>query len=329
MEGEMRRVLSGVVAGLGALALLGSGASAQHIVTATGEHVTVPVETYDYSGVKLRIADLGNKTYMLDFSEGGGSNVMAAVGDDGVFLIDAKVGPLHDALKAALKSRTSLPVKYVINTNHRNDHTHGNAAFAKEGAVVVAQENLKKNMLAADPKYDPATLPTETYATTKTLTIRGRTAELHHPAPALTDSDTYVFFRDANVLAAGDLYNSQTGFFYFGAPANQAIGGGVDGFIAALDEMLALSDANTKIVPGHGPLASKADMAGFRDMFATARARIAALIAQGKSVDEAVAAKPFADWQANWKVATDRTNDAAADVFTRAIYGFVKAKQRA
>jgi cyclase len=325
----MRGILAGVLTGLGGFALLAGGAGAQHVITATGEHVTVPVESYDYSGVKLRIADLGNKTYMLDFSEGGGSNVVAAVGDDGVILVDAKVAPMHEPLKAALKSRTPLPVKYVISTNHRNDHTHGNAAFAKEGTVIVAQENLNKNMRAADPNYDPATYATETFAKTKTLTIRGRTAELHHPAPALTDSDTYVFFRDANVLAAGDLYNSQTGFFYFGAPANMALGGGVDGFIAALDEMLALSDANTRVVPGHGPLAGKADMQAFRDRFATARVRVAALIAQGKSMDEAVAAKPFADWQANWKVVTDRTNDAAADVFTRAIYGFVKARQPA
>src|SRR3954470_8902503 len=98
----MRTFSTGAAAACFALALLASGASAQHVITATGEHVPIPTQSYDYSGIKVIVADLGKDTYMLDFSEGGGSNVVAAAGEDGVILVDAKVGPMHDTLKAAL-----------------------------------------------------------------------------------------------------------------------------------------------------------------------------------------------------------------------------------
>ncbi|HEY6833021.1 MAG TPA: MBL fold metallo-hydrolase [Pseudolabrys sp.] len=270
----------------------------------------------DFSKITVTTTDLGHRTYML---EGAGGNVTVAVGDDGIIMVDGQFAPMHDKLKAAIAAVSPQPVKFLINTHHHGDHTGGNAAFAAEGATVVGQIN-ERNYLAAGttsnttmikvPPVPEAALPTKTYTDATTLEVKGRTAALKHPANAHTGGDTFVYFADANVLSTGDTVT-------IGRYPNidTLNGGNIKGMIAAADAYLALANDTTKIVPGHGPLASKAQLAEYRTMLTTARDRMAALIKDGKILDAVYTAKPFADLDAKWA-----PNEQAGKNFVRVVY---------
>lgn len=321
--------------GLAAIAVLalGSAASAQtntgaptNIVLPNGEHVAAPPEARDFSKIEIIADDLGNRTYLFRFDGEEGSNVVAVVGDDGVVLIDTKFAQLHDRLKAAIAAKSKAPVRYIVSTVNRNDHTHGNAPFVAEGAVVIGHANMNKDMLLANPKTDKASMATKTFDDAMSLPLAGRTPlELHHPKmPALSDCDVYVYLRDANILVTGDLFFPKLGFTYFGSAPISSLGGGIDGHIAAMNELIAIANDRTKIVPGHGRATDKAAMIAYRDMLVTARTRMLALIKEGKSADDIVAAKPFADFQTEWKVKNERSDDVAAAAFIRAVYNQLK-----
>ena len=274
----------------------------------------------DFSTIRVKTTDLGHKTWML---EGAGGNVTVATGDDGVIMVDSQFAPMHDKLKAAIAAVTPNKVTYLVNTHHHGDHTGGNAAFAAEGATIVGHVN-ERAMLAAGttsnttglkfPPVAPAALPTQTYADAMTLTIKGRTAELKHPANAHTGGDTYVWFADADVLATGDTFTN-------GRYPNIDFlnGGSIRGVIAAADIYLSLVDDRTKIVPGHGPLAGKAQLVAYRAMMVAARERMLELVRAGKSLDEVYAAKPFADFDATMKA-----GEQQAKAFMRVVYLTVK-----
>jgi cyclase len=275
----------------------------------------------DFSKVEIKTTDLGNKTYLL---EGQGGNITVAMGSDGIILVDSQFAPLHDKIKAALAQLSPLPVKFLINTHFHGDHTGGNEAFAKEGATVVAQDNIRVRLAAGTvngltgAKTAPATVaavPTDTYVGgTKKVDVGGRTAILTHANNAHTDGDTWVYFPDANVLATGDIFtNGRYPNIDF------ANGGGVNGVINAVDAFLKLSNDNTRIVPGHGPLATKAQLADYRNVIATARDRIRKLYDEGKSEQEVLAAKPLADLDGKWAA-----NEQAANNFVRVVYNSFK-----
>jgi cyclase len=275
----------------------------------------------DFSKVEIKTTDLGNKTYLL---EGQGGNITVAVGSDGIILVDSQFAPLHDKIKAAIAGLSPLPVKFLINTHFHGDHTGGNEAFAKEGATVVAQDNIRVRLAAGTvngltgAKTAPATagaIPTDTYVGgTKKVDVGGRTAILTHANNAHTDGDTWVYFPDANVLATGDVFtNGRYPNIDF------ANGGGVNGVINAVDAFLKVSNDNTKIVPGHGPLATKAQLAEYRNVIATARDRVRKLYDEGKSEQEVLAAKPLADSDSKWAA-----NEQAANNFVRVVYNSFK-----
>ncbi len=168
----------------------------------------------DFSKVEVKTTDLGNKTYLL---EGAGGNVTVAVGTDGIIMVDSQFAPMHDKLKAAIEKISPLPVKYLINTHYHGDHTGGNAAFHKDGATVVAQDNIRVRLAAGNapngltgakqPAQPADALPTDTYSGgSKTVQVGGRKAQLTHVYNAHTDGDTWVFFDDANVLDTGDTF---------------------------------------------------------------------------------------------------------------------------
>ena len=274
----------------------------------------------DFSAVTIKTTDLGHRTYML---EGQGGNITVAVADNGVIMVDSEFAPLHDKIKAAIAALTNQPVRYVIDTHFHGDHTGGNAAFAKDGATVVAQVNVRKRLAEGTTNgltgmktlpAPPGALPSKTYTTTLTLKLGGRSAKLTHIPAAHTDGDTAVYFAGANVLSTGDVV---TLAHY--PNIDFANGGSIKGMIAGVDTFLKMANDDTKIVPGHGPLANKARLVEYRAMLVAARGRIAKLIAQHKSVDEAVAAKPFADWDA--KVGA---NDQQSANFVRVIYRSLK-----
>jgi len=271
----------------------------------------------DFSKVEIKTTDLGDNVYML---EGQGGNITVAVAKNGIIMVDGQYAPLHDKIKAAISTISNLPVKYLINTHFHGDHTGGNEAFARDGATIVSDVNVKNRLAegtsngltgAKTPPAALGALPTKTYAGGM-LKIRlpGRVADLKHIANAHTDGDTYVWFKTANVLSTGDTFtNGRYPNIDF------ANGGNIKGMIAAADAYLKLTNAKSRIVPGHGPIADKAALAEYRTMLVTARDRMAALVKEGKSEDDVVAAKPFADLDKKWA-----PTEVASKNFIRVVY---------
>jgi cyclase len=279
-------------------------------------------QNIDFSKVEVKTTDLGNKTYML---EGAGGNVTVAIGTDGYIQVDGQFAPMHDKLKAAVEKLTPQPIKYLINTHYHGDHTGGNAGFHKDGATIVAQDNIRVRLAAGTtnaltggkaPPQPADALPTDTYfGGSKTVEIGGRKAQLTHVYNAHTDGDTYVFFDDANVLCTGDTFGN-TGRYNTIDFSN---GGDIRGLIRALDAYIKVSNDQTKVVPGHGALATKANLVAFREMLVTSRDRIQKLFNEGKSEQEVVAAKPLADLDAKWAA-----NEQQAQNWTRMVYNSFK-----
>ena len=244
---------------------------------------------------------------------GPGGSVVVLDGPDGKFVVDTFVAPAWPKLKQALDGLGNTPLKYVIDTHWHFDHTDNNAHLHAAGATVLAHENTKKRMSephdlpvlyrGADGElaglhFDPSpaeALPQQTFATSYRLQANGETLALQHVAPAHTDSDIYVHFQKANVISMGDLFFN--GMYPYIDPGT---GGKISGMIAAADKILSLADNRTTIVAGHGPLGNKADLAKSRDMLITSRDRVQKLKSAGKSAQEAVAEKPFADLDPAW-----------------------------
>jgi len=291
--------------------LLASAATAQQQPPAP------PPPLVDWDKVQIKTTDLGNNTYML---EGQGGNITVAVGTDGIIMVDGQFAPLSDKIKAAIKAISPLPIKYLINTHYHGDHTGGNEAFGKEGAIIVANEKLKDRLANPPPgnngQRPPAApaeaLPKQVYSDKMTVSSGGRTAQLFH-MEGHTDTDTVVYFPDANVMAIGDT----------GGPTpripNIALGATIDGEIAGVRAYVNMANAQTKIVPGHGRLSTKADLQAYLDSLVTMRDRVAKLKAILATEDQAVAAKPIADIQAAAKA-----NDMQADAAVRRIYATLK-----
>jgi cyclase len=276
-------------------------------------------QNVDFSKVEIKTTDLGNKTYML---QGQGGNITVAVGTDGIIMVDSEFAPLHDKIKAAIEKISPLPIKYLIDTHYHGDHTGGNALFHKDGATIVAEDNIRVRLAAgnapngltgAKMAAQPAdALPTDTYSGgTKTVEVGGRKAVLNHVYNAHTDGDTWVFFDDANVLDTGDTFGN-TGRYNTIDFAN---GGDIRGLIRAVDAFLKVSNDQTKIVPGHGALANKANLVAWREMLVTSRDRIQKLVNEGKTEQEVLAANPLADLNTKWAA-----NDEQAKNWTRMVY---------
>ena len=259
----------------------------------------------DFSKVEITTTDLGNKTYML---EGQGGNITVAVGSDGIIMVDSQFAPLHDKIKAAIAKISPLPIKYLIITHFHGDHVGGNAAFHKDGATIVAHDNVRLRMAAGSTNgltgnrsqvAEADAIPTQTYLVGGTkVEVGGRVAEVNHVVDAHTDGDSWAYFADANVVATGDTFSSRN---Y--PNLDWGSGGTIDGMIAATERYLKTANATTKIVPGHGPLATRADLQAFHDMLVTARDRVKKLLDEGKSEQEVLAANPIADLDAKWAAA--------------------------
>jgi len=254
--------------------------------------------------LSFKSTELAPGRFMLE-GVGGftGGNLGVSTGEDGVVLIDDGLPPLTDKLLAAIGGLSSEPIAFLINTHVHGDHIGGNAALAHKGATIVAHDRLRARLLAvgmpgADGENVPApedALPVVTFSDSVTFYLNGRSAHVFHVDYAHTDGDAVIHFSDDNVIHAGDvLFNHLFPFIDLDS------GGSVDGFLAAQKRVLALCDDETKIIPGHGSLASKADLAAAIAMLEDAQGRVRALVGAGKSEEEILAANPLADYHDGW-----------------------------
>jgi glyoxylase-like metal-dependent hydrolase (beta-lactamase superfamily II) len=214
-------------------------------------------------------------------------------GPDGVLMVDSQFAPLTDKIVAAIKQISDGRIRFLINTHVHGDHTGGNENFAKLGVAVLARDQLRARLAGAATPAPAAALPLVTYDNTVTIHMNGEDVQLIPVRQAHTDGDTMVRFPSADVIMTGDFYRS-LGYPFF----DRANGGTLKGLVDGLTAVVDLAGPNTKIVPGHGQIVSKTDVAAHRDMLLAVRDRVAALVKQGKSADEIVAAKPTNDYDA-------------------------------
>jgi cyclase len=259
-------------------------------------------------------------TQNLELLSGPGGNVVVLHGADGLVVVDTFVAPAWPRLQESLKAvGGGAPVRTVINTHWHFDHTDNNASFRAGGASVVAHENTKRRMSAPQhvamldldfPASPAGALPQRVFTDRFGMESSGEELELLHVAPAHTDTDLIVRFERSNVLHAGDV------FFNGRYPlVDWSTGGKIDGMIAAADRLLTLAGPDTKIVPGHGPLATKADLRKYRDMLATAADRVRALKTSGRTLWECIAAKPLTDLDPEWAGGRYKGDDFVKIVF--------------
>jgi glyoxylase-like metal-dependent hydrolase (beta-lactamase superfamily II) len=251
--------------------------------------------------VTIKVIPVATGVYML---EGGGGNIGISVGNDDVFMIDDQYAPLTQKIRAAIATVSPKPVRFLLNTHWHGDHTGGNENMAGAGAIIVAQDNTRKRMTkeqfiaAFNMKVPPspaAALPIITFSESLSLYLNGDSVRAVHFRNAHTDGDVVVTFEKANVVHMGDTFFN--GMYPL---VDLSTGGSIDGVIAAVDKMLATTNANTRFIPGHGPLGSRADLVRYRNMTKTIRDRVARLVARRRTLAQVVAAKPTADYDATW-----------------------------
>ncbi len=260
---------------------------------------TLPAQTPDTASI--RTTPVAGGVYLL---QGGGGNIAASTGPDGVIMVDDEYAPLTTRLLAAVEQLHSGPVRFVINTHWHGDHTGGNVNLGGQGVMIVAHDNVRQRMSrdqfiesfgAKVPPSPAVALPVITFTDTLTFYLNNDTIQVFHVAPAHTDGDAVIYFRRANVLHMGDTYFN--GLYPF---IDYSTGGSLDGVIAAVDRGLALSNDATRIIPGHGPVASRADLRRYREMLAAVRIRIHSARNKGLTLEQALNAQLLDDFNESW-----------------------------
>lgn len=285
---------------VGMTLMLGSAALAQGI---------------DYSKAEIITEQVGPNVYALTGSpnvdpghmEGAGGRIGVLIGPDGVLMVDAQYAPLTDKVIAAIRKLTDAPIRFLINTHEHPDHTGGNPNFAKLGALILAREETYEDLVQVPPPAaqaaigeaasftDPARLPVLTYGQGSPLKIRmdDEVVDVISAPPSHTDGDTIVRFEKADVMMIGDFYRN------YGYPfVDPSHGGTIKGVLAALDLVMQVADAKTVLLPGHGSVVSVADLAPYRDMIVDVEGKVQQMIDEGKSVQEVLAAKLTAPYDA-------------------------------
>ncbi len=233
-----------------------------------------------------------------------GGNVGVFIGDDGTFVIDDQFAPLSEKLMAAITTLGGDSPRFLLNTHFHGDHTGGNENFGEMGALIVSHNNARERLVegteikAFGMKTPPAAdkaLPVVTYMNEMFFYLNKDTVRIVHTPNAHTDGDSFVHFEKANVVHAGDIFFN--GFYPF---IDAEHGGSLKGTIAAVDAILAVTDASSKIIPGHGPLADKAQLEAYRRMLETAYTNLLTLKNDGLTTGEAKLRKPLEALDAKW-----------------------------
>ena len=276
----------------------------------------------DFSKVEIKANKVTDKFYTLD---GQGGTIGVLFGPDGVFMVDTQFAPLSDKIAAAIKQITPQPIKFVVNTHVHGDHTGGDENFGKMGATIISREELRFRLAHPNPGANGAPgaampaagLPKQTYRDRLTLHMNGEEIQLIAIPRAHTDGDTMVYFPGLDVIMTGDFYRS---IQY--PNVDRANGGSLQGLLDGLGVVIGRAGANTKIIPGHGTTVNRVAVMAHRDAALTIRDRVAALVAQGKTEDEVVAAKVTTDVDA--KIQEPGTT---GERFVRQVYAEVKANR--
>jgi glyoxylase-like metal-dependent hydrolase (beta-lactamase superfamily II) len=299
-----------------ALALVVTGATSRGTAQAgTGETV-IQKATEQFESSPLKTTSLGEGLFLFT---GDGGNVTAIVDDGSTLLIDSGIDSRVTELSQAILKATMRPVTQLVSTHWHFDHIGGNVYFGSEGVSIIAQENVKRRLSSVqdvlfvglrDGPYPPQALPGVTYSGSMTLHQGSQRLTLANYGSAHTDGDTVIYIAPANVVVVGDIFSN-----HFYPIIDLASGGSIGGMIRSLDQILAQTDEQTKIVPGHGPVATRTDLLDYRDMLVQVRQRIQSLIAAGKTMDEAVAATPTKDFDGKWA-----DGYVPPDVFTKMVF---------
>lgn len=250
---------------------------------------------------KIEPVQVSDQIYMLT---GPGGNLGLFIGEDGTFLIDDQFAPLTDKIIAAIKSAGGDLPKFLLNTHYHGDHTGGNENFGTQGTLIFSHDNVRERLVSGafirefNMKIEAlpsAGLPVVTFSEDISFHLNGDTVHAMHIPHSHTDGDAIIHFSSANVIHAGDIIFS--GFYPF---IDVTHGGSLKGMVAGVQKIMALADEQTKIIPGHGPLTDKAELAGYLQMLETAYDRLTKLKAEGKTAQEAIEAKPLADLETEW-----------------------------
>jgi len=262
------------------------------------------IAAQEMSDVEITTQQLTDGVYML---VGQGGNIGLSVGDDGVFVIDDQFAPLTEKILAAIAAITSEPVRFVFNTHWHGDHTGGNENMGETGALIVAHDNVRVRMsteqvlervgrpVTTTPASPDGALPVVTFTEDVSFHINGDVLHAFHVEHAHTDGDAIVHFVDANVVHMGDTFFRDRFPFI-----DTASGGSIDGVIAAAGRALAIMDADTQVIPGHGALSGREDLRSYRDALKTMRDAVAGLMRQGMTLEEIQEARPIQAQAAAW-----------------------------
>jgi glyoxylase-like metal-dependent hydrolase (beta-lactamase superfamily II) len=276
--------------------------------------VSGPVVAQDLSKVEIKSEQVAPGVAVLF---GAGGNIGVSYGEDGTILIDDQFAPLTEKIQTAVSTLGAQPVKFLVNTHWHYDHTGGNENLGKAGAVIMAHDNVRVRMAAGQGDQKPSAkgaLPVVTYADGLKLHLNGEEVRVMHMPAGHTDGDSIVHWTKSNVIHMGDLFFLRMSFPFVDASS----GGNVRGVISAADKVLAIADDQTKIIPGHGPVATKADLKQYRDMVAQIVAKVEVGIKAGKTLEQIKAERP-AD---GYGVKAD--GFITADRFVETVYNMVK-----
>lgn len=256
----------------------------------------------DWANTPVEDRDLGHGVHML---ESFGGNIGVLAGEPGVLLVDAEWPQLNEKVRAAVARISAQPVRFVVNTHWHWDHVGGNADFAKLGAVIISSSQTRDYIVEAQrsspsgsDQYprDPAGVPTFTVDSgTQQLYIAGQTVQIIHAPPAHTDGDLIVRFVEADILQTGDTF-----FHGFYPDIDFEHGGSIDGMIAFYDTLYRMCGPQTKVIPGHGPVANREDIRAYQKMLREVRNRVARAIAAGMSEQALIASHPLDDLDQIW-----------------------------
>ncbi len=280
--------------------------------------MATPALAQDLSKVEIKPEQLAPGVAVLF---GAGGNIGVSFGEDGTILIDDQFAPLTPKIQAAIAALGGQPVKFLVNTHWHYDHSGGNENLGKAGAIIMAHDNVRVRMAAganvagtAVPPAAKAALPVITYADGLKLHLNGEEVRVVHVPAAHTDGDSFIHWTKSNVIHMGDLFMFGVSFPF----VDVGSGGNVRGFVAAADKALAIANDQTKIIPGHGAVATKADLQNHRNMIATVIAKVEAGITSGQTLGQIKASKP-AD---GFGIKAD--GFISADAFVETVYSQVK-----